>query len=86
MLNVGKLVAPLRLAFVKSVPVITAPDKSAPVSVAPENETPESVVPANDAPAKFRLAKLVPDATLCPSSAVPAVLITMEHDALVGAL
>jgi hypothetical protein len=85
-LNVGKLVAPLILAFVKLVPVITAPEKFAPVSVAPENETPESVVPANDAPAKFRLAKLVPDATLCPSSADPAVLITMEHDALVGAL
>ena len=85
-LNVGKFVAPLMFAFVKLVPVITAPEKFTPVSVAPENDTPERIEFANDAPAKFTPAKLVPDATVCSARIEPAALITIEHVALVGAL
>ena len=82
----GKLVAPLIFAFVKSVPVMVEPEKSTFVSVAPVKDTPDRVDPENDAPAKLTPVKFVDGETVCPARAEPAGLITMEQVALVGAL
>jgi hypothetical protein len=63
-LNVGKFVAPLMFAFVKSVFVITAPEKLTLLKFAPENDTPETVVPTSEAPDKSTDAYDVPDETV----------------------
>ena len=76
-LNAGRFVAPTILAFAKLAPVTVAPEKFALVSVAPANDTPIRVAPTNDAPDKSAPAKLVPGATVCPTSeTVSALLVT----------